>query len=315
MTKNAGIIFSLLLFCSMGALAEQVVAKGEPIALSRAGEYYLSPKWSPSGDQVAAGGPSYTGLYLLDFPTGNVQQLSSDYSAGWGFAWSHDGSRIASKISHFEKMRRKVTLVTFDVAEGTMESLTAPRSTWSGTPLWTENDAHLYLTHADKFESFSTTNEESTLRASHLNYVRDGKFHNRVTTNSSTNEIVQFQDQDRIYSYAISPDGEHVAYSTAGQNLWVAKVNGEDRISLGRGSVPAWSPDGEWITFMLSFDDGHSITGSDIHVIKRDGTYRNNLTKTPDIHEMNPQWSPEGIWIVFDTDAHGQLFVQQVEWR
>ncbi|MBC8376670.1 MAG: PD40 domain-containing protein [FCB group bacterium] len=317
MTNKAGLLISLLLLCSSAVLAKQIETKGDPVALSRPGEYYMGPKWSPSGVQVAAGGASYTGLYLLDFPTGNVQQISNDYSAGYGFAWSHDGTRIASKISHFNKMRRSHTLVSFNVSDGVMETLSEPRSRMSGTPVWTDDDSQLYLTFAEKFESFKTDDSNQEVSLPPLNYIKDGRFQNRLVLQSTgrSSETTLFSDQDHIYSYAISPDGSQVVYSTAGQNLWLAKVDGEDRMSLGRGSAPDWSPNGEWITFMLTSDDGHSITASDIYAIHVDGSSRIKLTETPLIFEMNPQWSPDGEWLVYDTDQRGQLFIQQVGWR
>jgi len=79
MTNKTGILISILILCSSFAIAEQIEAIGEPVALSKPGEYYLGPKWSPSGDQVAVGGPSYTGLYLLDFPK----------AAEHCYCWSH----------------------------------------------------------------------------------------------------------------------------------------------------------------------------------------------------------------------------------
>ncbi len=317
MTQKAGLFISLLILCSSVVIAKQIEAKGDPIALSEPGEYFMGPKWSPSGNQVAAGGASYTGLYLLEFPTGNVKQISNDYSAGYGFAWSNDGTRIASKISHFNKMRRSHTLVSFDVSDGSMETHSTPRSRMSGTPVWTKDDSQLYLTFAEKFESFRTDNSAGEINLPSLNYIRDGRFQNRLVQKSSDKptETTRFADQDHIYSYALSPDGSMVVYSTAGQNLWVAKVDGQDRMSLGRGSAPSWSPDGEWITFMLTYDDGHSITESEIYAINIDGSSRVNLTTTPDLFEMNPQWSPDGKWIVYDTDQRGQLFIQQVGWR
>ena len=316
MINKAGVLISVLILCSTVALAKQIESKGEPVALSKPGEYYMGPKWSPLGDQVAVGGPNYTGLYLLDFPTGNVQQLSSDYSAGYGIAWSHDGARIASKISHFNKMHRSHTLVSFNVADGSMEPLASPRSRMGGIPVWTDDDAHIYLTFAEKFESFNTSDQNLAFRTPLLHYIKEGRFQNRIAGQTSPAiETTQFSGQDHVYSYAISPDGSHVVYSTAGQNLWLAKVNGDNLLSLGRGSAPSWSPDGEWITFMLTFDDGHSITASDIYTINIDGNSRTNVSNTSDLHEMNPQWSPDGAWIVYETDGRGQVFVQQMGWR
>ncbi len=316
MKNKVGIFISVLCLAVAANAARQIEPKGDPIALSKPGEYYMSPRWSPGGDQVAVGGPSYTGLYLLEFPTGNVTQVSSDYSAGYGFAWSHDGTHIASKISHFEKMRRSHTLVSFNLSDGSMQKLSEPRTRMSGIPVWTANDSHIYLTFAEKFESFSSSATNGDLADSEFHYIRDGRFQSRVQPQSAEAiENTFFIDQDHIYSYALSPDETQVVYSTAGQNLWLANVDGSNRKSLGRGSAPAWSPDGEWIALMLTFDDGHSITGSEIYIIHAKDGARINVTNTPAIHEMNPQWSPDGTWIVYDTDQLGQIFVQQVGWR
>ena len=317
MRRKTELLIGLMALMASFAMANSIQTKGEPIALTAPGEYFMAPKWSPSGEQVAVAGPSYTGLYLVDFPTGKTSRISDAYSAGYGVAWSHDGTQIAAKISHFDKMRRSHTLVTFSVADGSMETVSAPRYRMSGTPLWTKDDAHIYLTFAEKFESFSLENSDLELNIPLVHYINDGRFVNRQREASATRstEDILFSDQDHIYSYAISPDGSLIVYSTAGQHLWLAQVNGDDRVSLGRGSEPAWSPDGHWITFMLTFDDGHSITASDIFVTNLDGTSRINITLTPERVEMNPQWSPDGEWIVYDTDRLGQLFVQQVEGR
>jgi len=316
MKNKAGIFISVLCLAVAANAARQIEPKGDAIALSKPGEYYMSPKWSPDGDRVAVGGPSYTGLYLLEFPTGNVTQVSSDYSAGYGFAWSHDGTQIASKISHFEKMRRSHTLVSFNLSDGSMQKLSEPRTRMSGIPVWTANDSHIFLTFAEKFESFSSGTTNRELEAPSLHYIREGRFQSRIKQRSAQSiESTLFEDQDHIYSYALSPDEAQVVYSTAGQNLWLANVDGSNRKSLGRGSAPAWSPDGKWIVFMLTFDDGHSITGSEIYVINAKDGSRINITSTPGIHEMNPQRSPDGTWIAYDTDQLGQIFVQQVGWR
>jgi len=315
MTNKTGILTSLLILCSTVALAKQIEVKGNPIALSQPGEYYLAPQWSPSGDQLAVGGPSYTGLYLLDFPSGNVQQLSNNYSAGYGFAWSHDGSRVASKISHFNKMRRFHTLVSFNVSDGTMQTLSAPHNRMSGKQVWTSDDSHIYLNYAEKFELFTVDDSRSEQNISSLHYVRDGRLQKRTSSLTTTTEIPLFLDQDHISSYAVSPDGSHVVYSTSGQNLWLAEINGDNRIRLGSGIAPSWSPNSEWIVYMLTEDDGHKILNSDVYIISIKEKSPLKITETPDINEMHPQWSPGGDWIAYDTDELGQIFIQQIGWR
>lgn len=317
MTNKTGILISLLFLCSTVVQAKQIEVKGDPVALSKSGEYYTAPMWSPDGDQVAVGGASHTGLYLLEFPTGNVQQISNDYSAGYGFSWSHDGRHIASKISHFDKMRRSHTLVRFDVSDGSMEALSAPRSMMSGKPVWTSDDSHLFLTFAEKFESFKIADANLKLNTPLLHYIKKGHFQTRLAQQGAAEplEITTFSDQDRISSYAVSPDGAHIVYSTVGQNLWLAEINGENRVRLGSGIAPSWSPNSDWVVYMLTEDDGHKILNSDVFVISIKEKSPLNITNTPGTREMHPQWSPDGTWIVYDTDDRGQIFIQQLGWR
>lgn len=311
MLKNVAfkIWFGLLL--AVNLWAGEYVLKGDAIALTTPGEFYKTAQWSPRGDQLAAAGQGYNSIYLITFPTGEARQLAVDPSAGYGFSWSHDGSRIASRVAQFNNMRRSNTLVSFNILDGKQNILSATRSIMVGTPRWSADDSQIYLTDSEAFELFNTGS--STGSQAPIFYVKEGRMTFRDLSRGV--ESVLFQDQDKVTSYAIAPDGSQIAYSTSGQKLWVAQSSGENVRSLGSGLAPSWSPDGAWVTYMLPEDDGHSILASDIYIIPVDGSARKKLTDTPDLFEMNPQWSPDGSWIVFDTYEQGQLLVQQLEWR
>jgi TolB protein len=61
---------------------------------------------------------------------------------------------------------------------------------------------------------------------------------------------------------------------------------------------PAWSPDGGRIAFASTRDGDSATTGSDIYVIRADGTNIRRLTRDqkPVGH---PRWSPDGRQLVF----------------
>ena len=66
-------------------------------------------------------------------------------------------------------------------------------------------------------------------------------------------------------------------------------------------AVPAWSPDGQKITFM-SFRDLHRIDGAingEIYVMNPDGTNPINLTQSPERPDGVSSWSPDGKQIAF----------------
>lgn len=312
-TMRAKTILDLAAFMliATSVWAGDFLVVGDAVPLTAPGEFYMAAQWSPDGGQLAAAGINYQGLYLIDFPTGTAHPLSIENSAGYGFAWSHDGSRIATRIAHYNKMLRTNTLVSLNVTDGRQLVLSDTRSLMAGTPRWTSDDAQVYLTFADALELFNT-GADPGIKDSFF-YVKTGRMIRREPLR--TTESILFQDQDQVRSYALSPDGSQIAFSTSGQKLWVAQSNGEQVHSLGSGMAPSWSPDGTWITYMLPEDDGHTVLNSDIYVSRADGSSRSKLTDTPHRREMHPQWSPDGDWIVFDTDELGQLFVQQLEWR
>jgi Tol biopolymer transport system component len=82
-------------------------------------------------------------------------------------------------------------------------------------------------------------------------------------------------------------------------------VGPEGVVALGRGEAPAWRPDGRFIAFMVTEDDGYRVTGSDLHVATPDGAVRFVLATTPDVHELYPAWTPDGRALLYD-DARTQ---------
>jgi len=313
MSKKDLLFSSITLFLATFAGAGEYAAIGDPVALSSPSEYYMAPQWSPDGEQVAASGRSYNHLYLIDFPTGVATQLSDASSAGYGFAWSHDGARIATRLARYENRRRTHTLVSFNVNDGSMATHIPERSRMSGRPIWSSDDSELHLSFSDAPETYALNGQRNANPRSEQLAVIDGKLLYR-RAGSSTSKIL-FADQDRVTSYALAPDGQSIVYSTSGQKLWIVDIEGTTRTSLGKGLTPSWSPDSEWITFMLTEDDGHSMLNSEVYIMARDGSKTINITNTEDQLEMHPKWSPDGSWIVYDTDVQGQLYIQQIAWR
>ena len=69
----------------------------------------------------------------------------------------------------------------------------------------------------------------------------------------------------------------------------------------GREMHSSWSPDGGWIAFVINTGDG-----SDVHIIRPDGTEHRRLTNTPE-REFHPKWSADGRYLTFDRTLAGGL--------
>ena len=120
-----------------------------------------------------------------------------------------------------------------------------------------------------------------------------------------------------------SPDGEWVAYSSdlygtpdelECQTLFIAHLDGSDSQQLladpagGDALGPCvfdsaeWSPDGEWLLFTMSDNDGENLW-----VMRPDGSDLTQLT-TGAFGGSRPNWSPDGRFVAYTADnAAGQI--------
>jgi Tol biopolymer transport system component len=124
--------------------------------------------------------------------------------------------------------------------------------------------------------------------------------------------VQPFEEAATLINLAVSPDGAKVAFERMGGDLYVMDADGTDLVDLGPGHRPAWSPDGEWVVYMITQDDGERFTASDLYAVRADATQRTQLTDTPDRFEMSPAWSPDGRTIAFEALNEGRVYLLPV---
>ncbi len=124
-------------------------------------------------------------------------------------------------------------------------------------------------------------------------------------------------DLSRVTAVAISPDGRAVAYTVevarkeddepgdSYSELWVASLeDGKTRHYAGHNeeiNSPAWSPDGELITFRVKREQVYK--GVQIYAIPARGGEARLLTRlSADVRSY--RWSPDGKWIAFAAKDH-----------
>jgi len=312
MRQTTLLILGLVLLVGGLIAAEPLQVIGEPVPVSYPGDFYMNPKFSPSGNHIAVGGPSYKGLFILDFPLGSAMMLSDEIGAGFGMSWSPDGSALVTRVSRYADKHRLSQLVVLET-NGDRFPINAESTRQPGVPVWDKRQDLIYLHGAETFQAYSTNGGTRQEIPDEVTYVAGESL--RKTATPNTRGQLLTASNERVVSMELSPDGSRMVFGTVGQQLWIADADGENRRSLGSGSMPTWSPDGEWIACMLTTDDGHDITGSDIYLIAVDGSQRINMTRTEAIREMTPSWSPDGKWVAYATLADGRIYVQQVEGR
>jgi Tol biopolymer transport system component/imidazolonepropionase-like amidohydrolase len=105
-------------------------------------------------------------------------------------------------------------------------------------------------------------------------------------------------------SVAISPDGRTLAIDMQG-SIWTLPASGgaATRITdlFNDARQPAWSPDGQWITFFAYRDGGY-----DLWVVAPDGSRQHKLTWGP-YDDREPIWSHDGRRVAFSSDRGNPL--------
>ncbi|MCF7798082.1 MAG: hypothetical protein K9N36_09975 [Candidatus Marinimicrobia bacterium] len=308
----SGLLLVGLSAVNLTAAEPAVTAVGAPVALTAEADFFMSPVWSPAGDEIAVTKSNYYGIYLVSFPGGDVIQLADEPAVGFGMQWNHSGSHIAGRTALFENKRRYNALVTYDVTAGVREQLTDYATTMPGTPVWTANDDYLYLTGSDRFQLFpvNANRSQNLPTAGNAVYVmRDGiQYRNLASAETTAIQAIP----GRVLNLTTSPDGSKLAFEIMGGHLWITDMDGSNPIDLGVGNHPVWHPDGSKLAFMIGTDDGHTYLTADIYVVNADGTGLTNLTNSGNSLEMNATWSPNGRYIAYDTMNSGQIFVQEV---
>ncbi|MBN2541637.1 PD40 domain-containing protein [bacterium] len=114
---------------------------------------------------------------------------------------------------------------------------------------------------------------------------------------------------DLYYSVTYSPTGDRIALEGLNEGIYISDFRGENTVLVGKGNNPTWSPNGKFIVFDRSKDDGYKIFASDIYA--HDGTKEYKLTSTWDYIERYPVISPDGTKLLFVSD--GSLYYLPVK--
>lgn len=303
--------FSLPLFASDG-----FKTVGEPIKLIGGdGIFFMQPTWSPNGSQIAFTQSNYQGLWVMNPDGSNIKQLSDEPAAGYGFQWSSDSRAIVSRVAKFEGRYRYNAIKLFDLEQNKTQLLTDYRTLMPGLPHWADADEKVYMFGRGKLEVFDSNKKATALKkttaSEQICFLKNDHI---AVGNVTTKKYMVYEPVKggQYINLVVSPDASKAAFEVIGGNLHVMNIDGTGLVDLGRGHRPQWSPDSQYLIFMITTDDGYRFLSSDLYTIKIDGSEKSQLTFTPDILEMNPSWSPDGKKITFDVMDEGIIYLLEI---
>jgi len=222
------------------------VATGERRRISE--QDSMQPAWSPDGRRIATwglqGSTSNRDVWTVaadgsQAGNGAATPLVGGPALDWNPVWSADGTSVvfsSSRGGTFNLWRAALDPATGE-ARGAPTPLTTP-SSWAG---W------ISLSRDGRRMIFVDRNARTVLYRAALD-PRTGAL-------AGPPQQVPLGSFEIDGSPALSPDGETVAFATAGlpQNLYLVQVDGSGLRQLTDGAhrdrQPSWSSDGAWIMF------------------------------------------------------------------
>ena len=307
------IFLSLWINSGVEASTIKVVKKAK--AVTDGSLYFMNPRWSPDGKKLAFTETKYKGIWILELKKKNFIQVTDELGAGFGFQWSMDSKEILCRVSKQDGYRRFHAVKIFNIETNKIQQLTDYRSLMTGLPRWAKNDREVYLASNKGLELFQTESKSqltSTVKSSNkqiIYYVNE-----RGINVQEDNKLVLSEKpvEGQYLNSVVSPDGAKLAFEILGGNMFVFNIKTKRTKDLGIGNNPRWSPDSRKLVYMITEDDGHNFTKSDVYVININGSGKTNLTNTSDLLEQNPSWSPDGKKIAFDEMSSGKIYVIEI---
>ena len=308
------LLFLLILLMNTAPATAQPALRvtGAPVRLTEGDTFFMRPFWSPEGDRVAFTGANYRGLWVMDVADRRPVQLSDEAAAGFGASWSADGGALLARVARQEGPRRFNAVKVFDAATGESRQLTDYRAFMPGLPHWSAAGDQALLYHRGTLEALETGRPPIPGKAdAPVYFLREDRI-GTARTAGGVLTLLEPLPGRRVLNLAAAPDGSRLAFEVMGGGLYVVNADGTGLTALGDGNRPQWSPDGQWIVFMRTRDDGHRFTDADLFAVRAEGGPPVQLTDTPGRLEMDPAWSPDGRFIAFGAHDEGALYLLPV---
>lgn len=255
---------------------------------------FYFPVYTADGKSILMTQNAYSGLWVMNRSSEEMQQLTNAPGAGYHPRSLSDGS-IIFRHDEYEKGRKFTSL--YKANESGIQILAEKTRFVSAANM--VNDRMLYLID----ETPIILNGISGLRERNLSNfttVLNDKLTLKLFRAGTESIIAPQGDGNYIWS-EVSPDGDMLVYTKTGDGTFVCNMDGSIISELGYAHAAQWSPDGQFIVYMKDLDDGTMYTESEIWIVTYDGDNAWQITDTPDRIEMYPQWAPDGHSVVYHT--------------
>ena len=303
--------------CPMASSAQNQPFNPETpeILVDEGAAWFMSPVWSPDGRYIAITSAEYRGIWTVPADGGTPRQITDEAAAGFGLKWSSDGSAIATRTARFDDRFRHNAIKVYDVETGDERTLVDYRRGQMSVPQWTDLDQRIAVQVQRNVEILETGLEparrEKQLRDEAVVVPRNNRVEKIDISANQTVVVEDFGDRN-ILNVVPSPDGSVIAVQVMGEGIYVIDADGSNLCEIGRAEHPVWSPDGRYLIAMITEDDGHHITGSELYAIDITTAQRFHLTAHTDVIALHPTVSPDGRKVAFGDPNTGRIYTMTI---
>ena len=241
----------------------------EPVQLTYAEKSSDNPRWSPDGRALAftSNRSGKTNLYMLRIAGGESEQLTDVKSGVGNFAWSPDGTRIA--------------FVMRDAPTDEEEKGNKGKDDWK----WIDENVKLNRLNVVSIQKDANGKREPRV------LTKEGNIEGDFDWSPDGKTVVFTRTRTPKVDYWPSADLFAVDV-TSGTLKPLATTNAAE-------SAPTFSPDGKWISFLVSDDPPRWAGYRRIAVIPAEGGSPRLLAETFDAQPGVIDWSSDGKRIYF----------------
>jgi dipeptidyl aminopeptidase/acylaminoacyl peptidase len=351
---------AVVIAIALGQLFAQPASKRpftfeDMMALKRIG----GPVVSPNGQWVLytavtvelASNTRNSHIWLVPVAGGPERQITFDPAGESGPRWSPDGKKFLFVSSHGGS--QQVYTIDFNAEEGRPASAAKQItniSTEADGAIWSPDGKHIVFTSevypgcgddtcnksGDEARANSKAkgmvftkllyrhwNHYTSFKRSHLFVVpSEGGTAKDLTRGEHDVPPFSLGGQD---NYAISPDGQEVAFTSnydeveaasTNNDIFVVPITGGEPKKLstspGGDSTPLYSPDGKWLAWRMQGRAGYESDRFRLFLYDRKGDQSASVTKDVDRWVENIAWSPDSKYVYFTSEDKGEIPIYRV---